>query len=165
MQTHNTPIAAWHSQPFEVPVLDNGMRWAFIFYRNPIEQPRQFSFLRNIFIVREGQNFGAIGNEDCTIIRVWQFRWWISWPNSKKIKLTIRKLTERRFPEINTTEHIPLVNTVIASVIVQSFTPMESTPHMAIHVQPHLAVNITNYKLALNTITDEPTLKSFHDTL
>jgi hypothetical protein len=90
MLHHNSPIAVWHSQPFEVPVLDAGMRWALVRYRNPREQPRKFSLLKNLFVVRKGQSFGAVGNESCTSIRVWQFRWLIGWPKSKRIELAVR---------------------------------------------------------------------------
>ncbi len=165
MHHHNTPIAVWHSQPFEVPVLDAGMRWALVKYRNPREQPRTFSLMRNLFVVRNGQAFGAVGNERCTTIRVWQFRLWIGWPKSKRIELAVRKLSERRMPKVNTRTPIPSVVSKVADELQNNLLRKDNVPNIAIHIQPNTQLNIDNFSLSLNVINDEPTLKSFHDTL
>jgi hypothetical protein len=165
MPRHNTPIAVWHSQPFEVPVVDAGMRWALVKYRNPLEQPRTFSLLKNWFIVRQGQNFGAVGNEACATIRVWQFRWWIGVPRYKRLQLAVRKLSEKRMPLVNMTTSMPSVVAQVANELQNNLLRNDKTPHIAIHVQPNTLLNIVNFNLSLHAINDEPTLKSFHDTL
>ena len=165
MHHHNSPIAVWHSQPFEVPVLDTGMRWALVRYRNPREQPRSFSLMRNLFVVRKGQAFGAVGNERCTTIRVWQFRWWIGWPKSHRIELAVRKLSERRMPQVNATTPIPSVVSKVADELQHNLLRKDNVPNTAIHIQPNTQLNIVNLNLSLPTINDEPTLKSFHDSL
>ena len=165
MHHHNTPIAVWHSQPFEVPVLDAGMRWALVKYRNPREQPLTFSLMRNLFVVRKGQAFGAVGNERCTTIRLWQFRWWIGWPKSKRIELAVRKLSERRMPKVNTRTPIPSVVSKVADELQNNLLRKDNVPNIAIHIQPNTQLNIVNLNLSLRASNDEPTLKSFHDTL
>jgi hypothetical protein len=165
MSHRNTPIAVWHSQPFEVPVLDAGMRWALVRYRNPYEQPRKFSLLKNLFVVRKGQSFGAVGNESCTSIRAWQFRWLIGWPKSKRIELAVRKLSERRMPQVNANAPIPSVVSSVADELQNNLLRKDRTPHIAIHIQPNTQLNIANLNLSLHISNDEPTLKTFHDTL
>ena len=165
MHHHNTPIAVWHSQPFEVPVLDAGMRWALVRYRNPREQPRSFSLMRNLFVVRTGQAFGAVGHESCTSIRVWQFRWLIGWPKSKRIELAVHKLSERRMPQVNATTPIPNVVSKVADELQNNLLRKDNVPNIAIHIHPNTQLNIANLNLSLHAINDEPTLKSFHDTL
>ena len=165
MHRHNAPIAVWHSQPFEVPVLDAGMQWALVKYRNPREQPRKFSLLKNWFVVRQGQNFGAVGNEACTSIRVWQFRWRIGWPKSKRIELAVRKLSERRMPQVNAITPMPSVVSSVANELQNNLLRKENAPHIAIHIQPYTQLNIANLNVSLHASNDEPNLKSFHDTL
>ena len=165
MHHHNTPIAVWHSQPFEVPVLDMGMRWALVRYRNPQGQPRTFSLLKNWFIVRQGQNLGAVGNERCTSIHVWQFRWWIGVPRYKRLQLAVRKLSEKRMHQVNPTMPMPSVVAQVANELRNNLLRNDNTPHIAVHVQPNTQLNIANLNLSLHAINDEPTLKSFHDSL
>lgn len=165
MHQHNTPIAVWHSQPFEVHVLDAGMRWALVRYRNPRQQPCTFSLMRNLFVIRNGQVFGAEGNETCTSIRVWQFRWWLGWPKSKRIELAVRKLTEKRMEQVNVTTPIPNVISKVADELQNNLLGKDHTPHVAIHIQPNTQLNIANFNLTLNAVNDEPSLKSFDDTL
>jgi hypothetical protein len=165
MHHHNTPIAVWHSQPFEVPVLDTDMRWALVRYRNPREQPRTFSLMRNWCVVRRGQAFGAVGNEACTSIRVWQFRWLIGWPTSKRITLAVRKLSEKQMPHVNVNTLMPSVVAQVADELQNNLLRKDRTPHIAIHFQPNTNVHISNLNLSLNPIYDEPNLKSFQDTL
>lgn len=165
MLHHNTPVSVWHSQPFEVPVLDEGMRWALVKYRNPREQPHKFSLLKNLFVVRKGQSFGAVGNEICTSIRVWQFRWWIGWPISKRIELAVRKLSEHRMPEVNAKTPIPHIDSRVASALNRAMLEKHHTPFIAIHMQSKATLNIATNNLQLNTINDEPNLKTFSDTL
>ena len=165
MHQHNTPISVWHGQPFEVPILDAGMRWALVRYRNPREQPRKFSFLKNLFVVRKGQSFGAVGNESCTSIRVWQFRWWIGWPKSKRLQLAVRKLSERRMPAVNATTPIPAIHAQVALELERATLQKHNTPRIAMHMQSKATLNLASYNLQLNTINDEPNLKTFHDAL
>jgi hypothetical protein len=165
MHHHNTPVSVWHGQPFEVPVLDAGMRWALVRYRNPREQPRKFSFLKNLFVVRKGQSFGAVGNESCTSIRVWQFRWWVSWPKSKRLQLAVRKLSERRMAEVNASTQIPAIHAQVALELERATLQKHNTPRIAIHMQSKATLNLVSYNLQLNTINDEPNLKTFRDTL
>ena len=165
MQTHNTPITVWHGQPFEVPVLDAGMRWALLKYRNPCEQPRTFSLLRHLFIVRKGQTFSAVGNEGCTCIRVWQFRWWLGWAKSTRIELAVRKLSEKRMPKVNSRTPIPSVVASVANEIQNNLLGKEYAPNIAVHIQPCTQLNIVNLNLSLHAINNEPSLKSFHDSL
>lgn len=165
MPRHITPVSVWHSQPFEVPVLDARMQWALVKYRNPLAHPRTFSLLKNWFIVRQGQNFGAVGNEACTSIRVWQFRWWIGVPRYKRLQLAVRKLSEKRMPQVNATTPMPSVVAQVANELQHNLLRKDNTPHISIHIQPITQLNAANLNLSLNTINDEPTLKSFHDTL
>lgn len=165
MHHHNTPIAVWHSQPFEVPVLDAGMRWALVRYRNPREQPKKFTLLNNLFVVRNGQSFGAVGNESCTSIRVWQFQWWLGWPKSKRMQLAVRKLSERRMPEVNATTPIPAFHTQASRELERATLQKANTPRIVMHMQSKATLNLASYNLQLNTINDEPNLKTFSDTL
>lgn len=165
MQTRKTTISVWHSQPFEVPVLDADMRWALVWYRNPREQPRTFSLMRNWFVVRRGQAFGAVGNEACTSIRVWQFRWWLGWPKSKRMNLAVRKLSEKQMPHINVNTFLPRVISHVADELQNTLLRKEQTPRISIHLQPNTQLKIVNLNVSLNAINDEPTLKSFHDAL
>ena len=165
MQTHNTPITVWHGQPFEVPLLDEGMRWALVKYRNPREQPRTFSLMRNLYVVRTGQAFGAVGNEACNSIRVWQFRWWLGWPKSTRIELAVRKLSEKRMPQVSLDTLMPRVVSNVADELQNNLMRKDNIPNIAIHIQPKTKLNLANLKLSLNEINDEPTLKSFHDSL
>ena len=165
MQTHNTPITVWHGQPFEVPVLDAGIRWALVKYRNPREQPRAFSLMRNLYVVRTGQSFGAVGNEACNSIRAWQFRWWLGWPISTRIELAVRKLSEKQMPQVSLNTLMPRFVSNVADELQNNLMRKDHTPHIAIHIQPHTQLNIANLNLSLHAINDEPSLKSFHDTL
>jgi hypothetical protein len=165
MHHHNTPIAVWHSQPFEVPVLDAGMRWALVKYRNPREQPRKFSWLKNWFIVRQGQNFGAVGNEACTSIRVWQFRWWIGWPISKRIELSVRKLSERRMPDVSASTPIPGIHPQVAHELERATLLKQNTPHIEMHIRTKVTLQLPSCNLQLKNFTDLPALKTFQDTL
>lgn len=165
MQSRNTPIAVWHGQPFVVPVLDSGMRWALVRYRKPKEQPRKFSLMKNLFVVRRGQPFGAVGNESCTRIRVMQFRWWIGWPTAKTIQLAVSKLSEGRMPEVNGTTPIPHIIPQVAKEIEQSILQLENTPSIALRLHSNITLNVVERSLQLNTLSEEPNLKTFHDTL
>jgi len=165
MQSHNIPISVWHGQPFEVPVLDEAMRWALVRYRNPQEQPGKFSLLKNWFVVRQRQNFSAVGNVACASIRIWQFRGWIGVPQHKRLQLLVRKISERQMPLMNLTTPMPSVVRQTEDELQNSLVRKQNTPHIAIHIEPITQLNVTNLNLSLNTIKDEPTLKSFHDTL
>lgn len=164
MQKTNNPISVWHSQPFEVPVLNAGMRWALVKYRNPLEQPRRFSLLKNWFVVCQGQNFVALGNEACTSIRVWQFRWWIGVPRYKRLLLAVRKLSEKRMPQVNATTPMPSVVVHVANELQNNLLRKDSTPHISIHIQPITQLNVADINVSLHAINDEPSLKSFHET-
>jgi hypothetical protein len=146
-------------------VLDAGMRWALVKYLNPREHPRTFSLMRNLFVVRTGQAFGAVGNEACTCIRVWQFQWWLGWPKSKRIELAVRKLSERRMPKVNARTPIPSIVSSVANELQNNLLRKDHTPHIAIRIQPHTQLNIPNLNLSLHASNDEPNLKSFQDTL
>ena len=165
MQSHNTPITVWHGQPFEVPVLETGMRWALVKYRNPREQPRTFSLMRNLYVVRTEQAFGAVGNEACNSIRVWQFRWWLGWPKSTPIELAVRKLSDKQMPQVSLNTLMPRFVSNVADELQNNLMRKDSIPNIAIHIQPKTKLNLANLKLSLNAINDEPSLKSFHDTL
>jgi hypothetical protein len=165
MQSHNTPISVWHGQPFEVPVLDAEKRWALVRYRSPQEQPGKFSLLKNWFVVRQGQNFGAVGNEACMSIRLWQFQYWIGVPRYKRLQLAVRKISEKRMPTVNLSTQMPSVVPQTEDELRNSMLRKDNTPHIAIHIQPITELNVVNLNLSLNTINDELTLKSFHDTL
>ena len=165
MHHHITPISVWHSQPFEMPVLAAGMRWALVKYHNPREQPRKFSLLKNVFIVRRGQHFGAVGNEECTSISVWQFRWWVGWPATKRIELAVRKLSERSMPNVTTKTPTPAVHFHVAQELERATLQTLQTTHIALKVQSASKLNIASFNLQLNTPNDEPNLKTFGDTL
>jgi hypothetical protein len=174
MQTRNTPITVWHSQPFELQVLDEGMRWALVWYRNPCEHPRTFSILNKLFFVRSGQSFNAIGNEDCFSIRVWQFRWWLDLPQSKRIRLAVHKISERHMPTVNITAPLPAVVSGIARELEQETLLTKATPQIALHIQPktilsvascNLRLNITEKEPTFSAFENEPNLKSFQDAL
>lgn len=159
------PLTVWHSQPFEVPVLDAGMRWALVRYRNPREQPRKFLLMSNLFVVRNGQSFGAVGNEACTSIRVWQFRWWLGWPKPKRIGLTVRKLIARRMPDLITNTSMPRVVQQIAHDLHCAAIPMENTPNIALDVHVRSSLKIHSNHFQLEPFKEEPNLKTFSDSI
>lgn len=161
MHHNNTPIAVWHSQPFEVPVLDSDMRWALVRYRNPQEQPRKFSLLKNLFLIRRGQPFVAVGNEKCTSIRVWQFRWWVSWPKSKRIELAVRQLAERN-TDVNFSTTVPLITANKTAEIERCVLRKEMTPKIELQLHTNPLLYITPINLQPNEPQDAPLLKSFH---
>lgn len=165
MQSRNTTISVWHGQPFEVPVLDAGMRWAIVRYRNPNEKPGRFSMLEHVFVLRSGQAFGAVGNEACTSIRIWQFRSWVSWPKSKRLALAVRKLSERGMPDLTVQTNTPKVNPDVAGEIEQAMMGKDNTPRIAMQLQSNPTLFIPSTTLQLQPINDQPLLKTFQDTL
>jgi hypothetical protein len=165
MHRHNTPITVWHGQPFEVPVLDADGRWAVVKYRNPKEKPGSFSLMRNLFLVRNGQSFSAVGNVECNTIKIWKMTGLISWPRKRTLKLVVRRLDKKPMPDVYTPTPEPLINAAVAmdiqrhvlsnsSVSVASFT-MPTTP----------TFNLQPFNLQLNEPSDEPELKDFDSTL
>jgi hypothetical protein len=163
MHHHNTPISVWHGQPFEVPVLDADGRWAVVRYRNPKEKPGSFSLMRNLFLVRSGQSFSAVGNVKCSAITVWKMKGFFSWPRKRTLNLAVRRLDKKAIPHVYTPTPEPRINAAVAmdiqrhvlsnsSVSVASFT-MPTTP--TFNVQP--------FNLELTSPADEPKLKGFDD--
>jgi hypothetical protein len=138
---------------------------ALVKYRNPLEQPRTFSLMRNLYVVRTGQAFGAVGNEGCTCIRVWQFRWWLGWPKSTRIELAVRKLSEKQMPQVSLNDLMPRVVSKVADDLQNNLLRKDNIPIIEIHIQPKTKLNLVNLKLSINAVNDEPTLKSFHDSL
>jgi hypothetical protein len=165
MQSRNTAISVWHGQPFEVPVLDAGMRWAIVRYRNPDEKPARFLILKHVFVVRSGQAFVAVGNEVCTSIRIWQFRSWLGWPKSKQLPLAVRKLSQRGMTDLTVQTNAPKVIPAVAVEIEQVMMGKEDTPRIAMQLQSNPTLFIPSTTLQLNPINDQPLLKTFQDAL
>jgi hypothetical protein len=89
-------ISVYHQHPFEIQVLDKGMRWAIVHYQNPQRLPKRFTPFAAFFVLRADQNFSAIGNERRPLVRVWQFKSILSFPVKKNIQLLVRKLNHTK---------------------------------------------------------------------
>ncbi|MFM7105663.1 MAG: hypothetical protein ACKOW8_09080, partial [Flavobacteriales bacterium] len=162
MQNRNIPISVWHSQPFELPILDADMRWALIIYRNPSEEPKKISLLRNVFIISRGQTLGAIGNEKCTAIKALQFRWWIAWPKVKSIQLFVRKMAERPLPDVSITSLMPAVSVQVAHELEKTLLHYKKVPRFTTRIESKSKLQLAALHLNLKSIHDEPQIKSFH---
>lgn len=163
MHHRNLPISVWHGQPFEVPVLNTVMRWALVKYANPQEVPRKFSVFKNLYIIREGQPFGAVGNIECTTMRTWQFRWWLGWPKSKRIELAVRKLSERRMPEVYTPTPEPRISAAVAMDIQRRVLSASHVQLTSISMPSMPTFNLQPFNLQLTSPADNPKLKGFDD--
>jgi hypothetical protein len=165
MQTDNTPISVWHGQPFELPVLDTDGRWALVRYRNPKEKPQHFSLLRNLFVVRNGQSFSAVGNVDCTVLKVWKMTGLFSWPRKCTIQLAVRRLDKKPMPVVYTPTPEPRINTSV--IVTSDFQPSvikDSQVQFApITMKSMPAFNLQPINFQLTSPTDEPELKGFDD--
>jgi hypothetical protein len=161
MQARDTPISVWHGQPFELTVLDRAGQWAIVLYRNPKTKPRHFSLMHNLFLVRNGESFSAVGNVDCSDIRVWKMTGLFSWPRKRTLQLAVRRLDKKPMPDVYTPTPEPRLSSVIAADIqriVLSATQMKVTS-IGVPELPNLIVQPFN--LQLNIPIDEPELKDF----
>jgi hypothetical protein len=100
------PISVWHQQPFELPILREGMILAFVYYRNPSIPGSVLHFWKNIYLIKNGEPFGAVGNIGCPLIRTWQFRSYFSLPKEHTIPLNVLLIQNKRFPNLS----IPFIN-------------------------------------------------------
>ena len=158
-------ISVYHQQPFEIQVLDAGMLWALVHYRNPKPLPKRFDPFAAYFMVRRGQNFSAVGNENCPLVRIWQFRGLLAWPVKKTIQLLIRKLHQTKPAQ----PHLPLKSPGIVKsfplpAVVPTTTavpPVLNTAMEQIHVHVRLKSGIP----FVNENHDNPPLKTFTDSL
>lgn len=165
MQFPNTPISVWHGQPFEVPVLDADGRWALVRYRNPKEKPRRFALMRNLFLVRSGQSFSAVGNRDCTTIQVWKMTGLLSWPRKRTWKLAVRRLDKKPLPDVYTPTPEPRINAAVA-LDIQRQMLSNSSVRVASFTMPAMPTfNLQPFNLQLTSPADEPALKDFDSTL
>jgi hypothetical protein len=163
MHHHNTPISVWHGQPFEVPVLDADGRWAVVRYRNPKEKPGSFSLMRNLFLVRRGQSFSAVGNVECSAIKVWKMKGFFSWPRKRTLKLAVRRLDKKHMPDVYTPTPEPRINAAVAMDI-QRQVLGASHVQVASMIMPAMPTfNVQPFNLELTSPADEPKLKGFDD--
>ena len=158
-------ISVYHQQPFEIEVLDKGMRWAIVRYRNPQRLPKSFAPFAAYFILRAGQNFSAIGNERCPLVRVWQFKSLLSFPVKKTIELYVHRLEQTKPAQ----PHLPLKSPdIVKSIPVPTAVPKphETIPALASNtMQTHAHVQLKSETLYINELNDNPSLKSFQDAL
>jgi hypothetical protein len=163
MHHHNTPVSVWHGQPFEVPVLDADGRWAVVRYRNPKEKPGSFSLMRNLFLVRSGQSFSAVGNVECSAITVWKMKGIFSWPRKRIWKLAVRRLDKKPLPDVYTPTPEPRISVAVAMDI-QCHMLSNSSVRVASFTMPAMPTfNLQPFNLQLTSPTDEPELKDFDD--
>jgi hypothetical protein len=165
MQSHNTPISVWHGQPFEVPVLDADGRWAVVRYRNPKEKPGRFSLMRNLFLVRSGQSFSAVGNVECGAIKVWKMTGLLSWPRKRTLKLAVRRLDKKAMPHVYTPTPEPRISTAVALDIQLRVLSASHVQVASISMPPMPTFNLQPFNLQLTSPSDEPELKDFDSTL
>jgi hypothetical protein len=163
MHHHNTPISVWHGQPFEVPVLDADGRWAVVRYRNPKEKPGRFSLVRNLFLVRSGQSFSAVGNVDCSAISVWKMNGLFSWPRKSTLKLAVRRLDKKPIPDVYTPTPEPRISTAVAMDIQRQMIGASAVQVGSFAVPAMPTFNVQPFNLQLNSPADEPKLKGFDD--
>jgi hypothetical protein len=165
MHRHNTPITVWHGQPFEAPVLDADGRWAVVRYRNPKEKPGRFSLMRNLFLVRSGQSFSAVGNVECNTIKIWTMTGLFSWPRKRSLQLAVRRLDKKPLPDVDTPTPEPLISAAV-SMEIQRQVLGASHVQVASMIMPAMSTfNVQPFNLQLNAPTDEPALKDFDSTL
>jgi hypothetical protein len=161
MQSRDTPISVWHGQPFELPVLDREGQWAIVLYRNPKNKPRHFSFLHNLFLVRNGESFSAVGNVDCSDIRVWKMTGLFSWPRKRTLQLAVRRLDKKPMPDVYTPTLEPRLSSVIAADIQRVVLSASQMKVTSIVVPELPSIIVQPFNLQLNIPTDEPELKGF----
>ncbi len=165
MHHHNTPISVWHGQPFEVPVLDADGRWAVVRYRNPKEKPGRFSLMRNLFLVRSGQSFSAVGNVDCNSITIWKMTSILSWPSKRTLKLAVRRLDKKTLPDVYTPTPEPSISVAVAMDIQRRVLGASHLQVGSFAVPAMPALNVQPFHLELNEPSDEPELKDFDSAL
>jgi hypothetical protein len=158
-------ISVYHQQPFEIEVLDKGMRWAIVHYRNPQPLPKRFTPFAAFFILRAGQNFIAIGNERCPLVRVWQFKSILSFPVKKNIQLLVRKLNQTKPAQ----PHLPLKSPGIVKsfplpAVVPTTTAVPPVLNTAME-QIHVHVRLKSGMPFVNENHDNPPLKTFTDSI
>jgi hypothetical protein len=163
MHHHNTPISVWHGQPFEVPVLDADGRWAVVRYRNTKEKPGRFSLMRNLFMVRSGQSFSAVGNVDCSAIKVWKITGLFSWPRKRTLQLAVRRLDKKAMPHVYTPTKEPLINAAVAMEIQRHVLGASHVQVASMIIPAMPTFNVQPFNLQLSSPTDEPELKGFDD--
>ena len=163
MHRHNTSISVWHGQPFEVPVLDADGRWAVVRYRNPKEKPRRFSFMHNLFLVRSGQSFSAVGNVDCNSITIWKMTGLFTWPRKRTLKLAVRRLNKKAMPHVYSSSPEPRINPAVAMDIQRQVLGASHMQVASISMPAITTFNVQPFHLQLTSPEDEPELKDFDD--
>jgi hypothetical protein len=68
-------------------------------------------------------------------------------------------------PAVNATTPIPAIHVQVARGLERATLQKHNTPRIAMHMQSKATLNLVSYNLQLNTINDEPNLKTFRDTL
>jgi hypothetical protein len=68
-------------------------------------------------------------------------------------------------PAVNTTTTIPAIHAQVARELERATLQKCNTPRIAIQMQSKATLNLVTYTLQLNTINDEPNLKTFRDSL
>jgi len=165
MHSHNTPISVWHGQPFEVPVLDADGRWAVVRYRNPKEKPESFSLMRNLFLVRSGQSFSAVGNVECSAITVWKMKGFFSWPRKRTLKLAVRRLDKKPLPDVDTPTPEPRISAAVSMEIQRQVLGASHVQVASIIMPAMPTFNVQPFNLQLTSPNEEPELKDFDSTL
>ena len=163
MHHHNTPISLWHGQPFEVPVLDADGRWAVVRYRNPKEKPERFSLMRNLFLVRSGHSFSAVGNVECNSIKIWKMTGLFSWPRKRTLQLAVRRLDKKAMPHVYTPTPEPRINAAVATEIQRRVLGASNVQVASITMPAMPTFNVQPFNLELTSPADEPKLKGFDD--
>jgi hypothetical protein len=68
-------------------------------------------------------------------------------------------------PQVSLNDLMPRVVSKVADDLQNNLLRKDNIPIIEIHIQPKTKLNLVNLKLSINAVNDEPTLKSFHDSL
>jgi len=163
MHHHNTLISVWHGQPFEVSVLDDDGLWAVVRYSNPKEKPRRFSLTRNLFLLRSGKTFSAVGNVECCAITIWNITGLFSWPRKRTLRLAVRRLDKKAMPHVHTPTPEPRISASVAMDIQRQMLGASHVQVGSFVVPAKPTFNLQPFNLQLTSPADEPELKDFDD--
>jgi hypothetical protein len=132
-------------------------------YRNPKEKPRNFSLMRNLFLVRSGQSFSAVGNMECRAIKVWKMSGLFSWPRQRTLKLTVRRLEKKAMPALYTHAPEPRVSAAVELEIQRSILGVSQVRVTSVAIPEMPAFNLQPINFQPDSPTDEPKIKGFDD--
>jgi hypothetical protein len=144
-------------------VLDADGRWAVVRYRNPKEKPGSFSLMRNLFLVRSGQSFSAVGNVECSAITVWKMKGFFSWPRKRTLKLAVRRLDKKQLPDVYTPTPEPRINAAVSMEIQRQILGASQVQVASLTMPAMPTLNVQTFNFQLTSPADEPELKGFDD--